>query len=152
MSDPLVAIRETPISIDEVVAHVRHGGAGGICVFVGTVRDASEGTSVVKLEYEAYAAMAVAEMTRVAKQVAEQVAGVRLALVHRIGSLEVGEMAVACAASAPHREEAFRACRMLIDLTKARVPIWKREHQAGEKTRWVDWANVAAGGEAEPPR
>jgi molybdopterin synthase catalytic subunit len=148
---PLVAIRETPISIDEVVAHVRHRGAGGICVFVGTVRDSSDGTPVVKLEYEAYAAMAIAEMTRVAKQVAEEVAGVRLALVHRIGSLEVGEMAVACAASAPHREEAFRACRTLIDLTKARVPIWKREHQAGEKTQWVDWMNVAAGGEAETP-
>jgi molybdopterin synthase catalytic subunit len=144
VSDAFVALRETPVSIDEIVAHVRHAGAGGICIFVGTVRDATHGALVLKLEYETYAAMALAEMRRIADEVATAVGGVRLALVHRSGVLDVGEIAVACAASAPHRDEAFRACRRLIDLTKQRVPIWKREHKI-DGAHWVDWADAASG-------
>jgi molybdopterin synthase catalytic subunit len=142
MTEALVALRDSPLSIDDVVGHVRHSSAGAVCVFLGMVRDWHAGEPVVRLEYEAYAPMAVAEMRRVVQEVEAQVEGVRLALVHRSGTLEIGDIAVVCAASAPHRAEAFRACSLLIELTKARVPIWKREH-TGKGTHWVGWGDVS---------
>jgi molybdopterin synthase catalytic subunit len=138
---PLVALRVEPLSVDEAIAHVRHAGAGAVCVFLGTVRDHSEGRPVVRLEYEAYASMALAEMSRIADEIAREVTGVRLAVVHRTGSLLVGDIAVVCAASAPHRGEAYAACRALIDRVKARVPIWKREH-GPEGAYWVGWQDA----------
>jgi molybdopterin synthase catalytic subunit len=138
MSAPLVALRDSTPSIDEAVAHVKHAGAGAVCVFLGTVRDHNDGRAVVKLEYEAYASMAVAEMTRIAQEIAVEIVGVRLAVLHRVGALSVGDIAVVCAASAPHRGEAYRACRALIDRVKARVPIWKREH-GPDGAYWVGW-------------
>jgi molybdopterin synthase catalytic subunit len=142
--DPLVALRVEPLSVDEAVAHVRHEGAGAVCVFLGTVRDHSEGRSVVRLEYEAYASMALAEMKRITGEITRELAGVRLAVVHRTGSLLVGDVAVVCAASAPHRGEAYAACRALIDRVKARVPIWKREH-GPEGAYWVGWHDARCG-------
>jgi molybdopterin synthase catalytic subunit len=141
MNEPLVALRAEPLSVDEVTAHVRHAGAGAVCVFLGTVRDRNEGRPVVKLEYEAYASMAVAEMRRIADEVARELPGVCLAVVHRTGALSVGDIAVVCAASAPHRGEAYAACRALIDRVKARVPIWKREH-GPEGAYWVGWQDA----------
>jgi molybdopterin synthase catalytic subunit len=138
---PLVALRVEPLSVDEAVAHVRHAGAGAVCVFLGMVRDDSEGRPVVRLEYEAYASMALAEMNRIADEIAREMAGVRLAVVHRTGSLLVGDVAVVCAASAPHRGEAYTACRALIDRVKARVPIWKREH-GPQGAYWVGWQDA----------
>jgi len=135
---PLAALRDAALSIDEALAHVRHPGAGAVCFFVGTVRDRNEGRPVVKLEYEAYAPMAIAEMRRIAEELAEEVPALRLAVVHRTGALGVGEIAVVCAASAPHRGEAYSACRALIDRVKQRVPIWKREH-GPEGAYWVGW-------------
>jgi molybdopterin synthase catalytic subunit len=140
-SGALVALRDVPLSVDEAIAHVAHAGAGAVCVFLGTVRDHNDGRAVVKLEYEAYAAMAIAEMTRIADELASEIAGVRLAIVHRTGALDVGDVAVVCAASAPHRGEAYRACRALIDRVKARVPIWKREH-GPEGAYWVGWQDA----------
>jgi molybdopterin synthase catalytic subunit len=137
-SEPFVALRSEPLSIDEALSHVRHSGAGAVCFFLGNVRDANDGRPVVKLEYEAYAPMAIAEMKRIANELAEEIRGVRLAVVHRTGTLDVGDTAVICAASAPHRDEAYRACRALIDRVKARVPIWKREH-GPEGAYWVGW-------------
>ena len=139
--EPLVALRVEPLSVDEVVAYVRHAGAGAVCVFLGTVRDHSEGRPVVRLEYEAYASMALVEMKRIADEITGELAGVRLAVVHRTGSLLVGDVAVVCAASAPHRGEAYAACRALIDRVKARVPIWKREH-GPEGAYWVGWQDA----------
>jgi molybdopterin synthase catalytic subunit len=137
----LVALRDTALSIDEVVAHVRHPGAGAVCVFLGTVRDHNEGVAVTTLEYQAYTTMAVAEMERIVDEVTAELPGVRLAIVHRSGVLEVGEIAVACAVSAAHRDEAYRACRALIDQTKARVPIWKREF-GPDGAHWVGWRDA----------
>lgn len=134
----LVALRDEPLSVDEALASVRHVSAGGVCVFLGTVRDHNDGRSVVRLEYEAYASMAVAEMTRIAQEIAAEIPETRLAVVHRIGSLTVGDVAVVCAASAPHRDEAYRACRALIDRVKARAPIWKRE-QGPDGAAWIGW-------------
>lgn len=137
----LVALRGEPLSIDEAMVHVKHAGAGAVCLFLGVVRDHSDGRAVVKLEYEAYDSMALAEMTRIAEELAAELAGVRLAVLHRTGTLEVGDVAVVCAASAPHRGEAYQACRALIDRVKARVPIWKREH-GPEGAYWVGWEDA----------
>lgn len=141
MTESLVALRDSPVSIDEAVSHVRHDAAGAVCVFLGTVRDHNEGTRVTKLEYEAYATMAVSEMQRIVDELVSEIPGVRLAIIHRCGTLSVGEIAVVCAASSVHRDEAHRACRMLIDRTKARVPIWKREH-GPDGPRWVGWRDA----------
>jgi len=144
--EPLVALREVELSVDEAIAYVRHPSAGGTAVFLGVVRDENDGRPVVKLEYEAYATMAVAEMRRIADEIAREVSGVRLAVLHRTGTLGVGDVAVVCAASAPHRGEAFAACRMLIDRIKARVPIWKREH-GPDGAYWVGWQDARCHGE-----
>ena len=97
------------LSVDAVRAAVEHTSAGGIAMFVGEVRDMNDGRAVTRLEYEVYATMAVREMARIGTEITESIPGVRLAAVHRAGSLGVGEIAVVCAASAPHRDEAFRA-------------------------------------------
>lgn len=136
-----VALVEHPIDLGAVVSAVARPGAGGIDVFVGVVRDEADGRAVTLLEYEAYAPMAVAEMRRIAEEIERDVSGVRVAVVHRVGALRVGDSAVVCAASAPHRGEAFAACRRLIDEIKARVPIWKREH-GPEGAYWVGWRDA----------
>jgi molybdopterin synthase catalytic subunit len=141
MATALVDLRDSPLSIDEAVGHVRHGGAGAVCIFLGTVRDRNEGESVVLLEYQVYEAMARAEMNRIVDEITSEIPGVRVALLHRSGALEVGEIAVVCAASAAHRDEAYRACRALIDRTKARVPIWKREH-GPDGAHWIGWRDA----------
>jgi molybdopterin synthase catalytic subunit len=137
----LVDVRDKAVSIDEAVAHVSRGGAGAVCVFLGTVRDHSEGHVVARLEYEAYVSMARAELERIAREVESMADGVRVAALHRIGMLGVGETAVVCSASAPHRAEAFEAARALIEGIKARVPIWKREY-GPDGASWVGWVDA----------
>lgn len=149
MTDPArVDVRADRLSIDEAVALVAHPGAGGIALFLGTVRDANDGRTVTKLEYEAYATMARAEMNRICLEIEAEIAGVRVAALHRIGDLAIGDIAVICAASAPHRGEAFRACRLLIDRIKERAPIWKREH-GPEGPYWIGWADARTGKDGE---
>jgi len=149
----LVDIREEPLDADEAVRAVSHAGAGGVDLFLGVVRAENEGRAVVRLEYQAYASMARAEMERIAREITAEVPGVRLAALHRVGSLGVGDAAVVCAASAPHRHEAFAACRLLIDRIKSRVPIWKREH-GPDGAWWVGWVDARCGDAhgAEPHR
>ena len=134
-------IRDDAIDIESVVARVARPGAGGIDVFVGCVRDDNDGKPVVLLEYEAYVPMALAEMNRIGDEIERGAEGVRVAVAHRVGALRVGDLAVVCAASAPHRAEAFAACRALIDEIKHRVPIWKREH-GPEGAYWVGWQDA----------
>jgi molybdopterin synthase catalytic subunit len=134
-------IRDDAIDIGSVVARVARPGAGGIDVFVGCVRDENDGRAVVLLEYEAYVPMALAEMNRIGEEIERKTEGVRVAAAHRVGALRVGDLAVVCAASAPHRAEAFAACRALIDEIKHRVPIWKREH-GPEGAYWVGWQDA----------
>lgn len=141
MSERLFDIREAPLSADEAIAAVRRPAAGGTALFLGTVRDHNDGREVTLLEYEAYVPMAKKEMLAIADEIESEMAGVRLAVLHRVGKLEVGDTAVVCAASAPHRGEAFRACRALIDRIKERVPIWKREH-GPEGPYWVGWEDA----------
>lgn len=137
----LFEIRDSEISVAEVVAAVTRPEAGGIAVFVGTVRNENAGQPVTLLEYQAYASMAAKEMARIGAEIALEIADARLAVLHRVGSLRVGDAAVVCAASTPHRAEAFQACRLLIDRIKARVPIWKREH-GPSGPYWVGWEDA----------
>lgn len=134
-----VAVLEEPLSLDRVTRLVRHPGAGAIATFVGIVRDHSDGKDVSALEYSAYESMAVAEMARVIEEIEAEMPVVRLAVHHRIGLLSVGDDAVICAASSPHRDDAFVAGRALIDRIKDRVPVWKRERVVDGTEEWVGW-------------
>lgn len=116
-----------PIDPGAVLARVAAPDAGGTVVFVGTVRGVTGGRRTRFLDYEAYEPMAEAEMARIGREIAERWSGTRLAVEHRLGRLRVGEIAVVVAVSAPHRAEAFAACRHAVDQLKRRVPIWKKE-------------------------
>ena len=146
MSASASRIRTDALSLDEVIAEVSHAGAGGIATFLGVVRDFNDGRAVTLLEYEAYGAMAEAELARIHAELAAEMPGVRVAATHRVGTLHIGDAAVVCAASAPHRGEAFDACRLLIDRIKARLPIWKREH-GPDGPYWVGWEDARCGHE-----
>jgi molybdopterin synthase catalytic subunit len=126
----------TPLSLDRCIAAVTGAGMGGIATFTGIVRRHSRGTAVDHLEYEAYGTMAIREMTRLCDEIEAEIAGVKLAVEHRTGRLEVGDVAVVIAAAAPHRAEAFTACRAMIDRLKERVPIWKKE-VGDDGAEWV---------------
>lgn len=131
-----VALLETPLAVQRCIDHVAHVGAGGIVTFIGNVRGISHGKRVSHLEYEAYGSMAVAVMHEIAAEIEAEIPGTRLAVEHRTGRLTLGEAAVAIAASAPHRAEAFVACQAMIDRLKQRVPIWKKEF-AEDGEVWV---------------
>ena len=136
--DPLVAIRDVPLSVDECMRAVAHRSAGGVCVFTGVVRDHADGKAVARLDYEAYTELAIEEMRRILLRIASEIPGVRLAAVHRVGTLAVGDLAVVVAASARHRAEAFRACREAIDAIKDTVPVWKKEWDPEGNAVWVN--------------
>ncbi|HTF32553.1 MAG TPA: molybdenum cofactor biosynthesis protein MoaE [Myxococcota bacterium] len=125
------------LDVGAVVTRVTGPGAGGVVTFIGTVRDHARGRSIHHLEYEAYPEMAEREMQRIADEAAARFPGARVAMAHRTGQLAIGEIAVVVAAAAPHRAEAFSACRFAIDTLKERVPIWKKEI-ASDGAYWVD--------------
>ncbi|RLB55705.1 MAG: molybdenum cofactor biosynthesis protein MoaE [Deltaproteobacteria bacterium] len=136
----LVAIRDTPLSLDECLTAVLHPGAGGVALFVGTVRDHADGKPVARLDYEAHPELAEKEATRVLAKITEEMPGVRLAMTHRMGQLRVGDLAVVVAASSAHRGDAFDACRLVIDRVKETVPIWKKEWGPDGEAHWVNLA------------
>jgi molybdopterin converting factor subunit 1 len=123
----LFALRDEPLSLDEVVRAVSSEEMGGIATFTGVVRRQSRGQRVVRLEYEAYRPMAERTVREIGAQLMMVEPGVRLAIVHRVGVLAVGEAAVVIAAAAAHRAAAFDVCRAAIDRLKESVPIWKKE-------------------------
>lgn len=126
-----------PIRLDELMASVTSPDRGGIATFLGVVRNHHEGRSVTGIEYLAYPGMAEAECAGILKE-AETRWPVTVAVRHRTGVLRIGDTAVAVVAAGSHREEAFAACRWLIEQVKARVPIWKRERYADGSEAWVD--------------
>lgn len=130
-------ISEHPLDEAAVAARVTGDDAGGVVTFVGAVRDRARGRAIRHLEYEAYPEMAVAEMERICEAASRRWPGVRVAIAHRVGHLEVGDLAVVVVAAAPHRAEAFDACRFAIDTLKQSVPIWKKE-VATDGAYWVD--------------
>jgi molybdopterin synthase catalytic subunit/molybdopterin converting factor small subunit len=118
-----------PLSPDAIATEVDDAGAGGIVIFSGVVRNETDGRGVKFLEYEAHAPMAEAKMREIGADIRARWAGVkRVAMLHRIGRLEIGESSVLIAVSAAHRGEAFEACRYAIDTLKRTVPVWKKEH------------------------
>lgn len=123
----LFAVVDRALSLQEVVEAVSGKGQGGVVTFSGAVRDQTRGRRVLRLEYEAYGEMAVKKLEELGAAAARQWPGTRLAIVHRVGTLEPGELAVVIAASAPHRAEAFAACSFAIEQLKVDVPIWKKE-------------------------
>lgn len=112
---------------------------GALCLFVGVVRNENRGRSVVRLEYQAYEEMALPLMQQIARETRERFPVTAVRLVHRLGSLAIGEASVAVAVASPHRAEAFAACRFAIDTLKAQVPIWKKELYA-DGSAWLDEA------------
>ncbi|MFR0358125.1 molybdenum cofactor biosynthesis protein MoaE [Streptomyces sediminimaris] len=132
----LIAVRETALSLDEVFGAVGDDAAGGIALFVGTVRNHDEGADVDRLGYSCHPS-AEAEMRRIAEKVVAEYPVRALAAVHRIGDLGVGDLAVVVAVSCPHRAEAFEACRKLIDDLKHEVPIWKHQTFSDGMEEWV---------------
>ena len=133
---PIVELTQDPIEIAAVSRRVEDAGHGAIVTFAGTVRDNALGNRVLYLEYEAYPPLAEKELARIAAE-AEARWGVAVAVSHRLGRLEIGECSVAVAVAAPHRGEAFDACRWVMDTLKATVPIWKKEFFAGG-AHWVE--------------
>ena len=132
----LVAVRDEPLSVDEVLDAVRHPACGGVALFVGVVRDHDHGDAVTWLEYSAHPS-ALETMRTVCDEVLASSEAVRVAAVHRTGTLTVGDLAVVVAAAAPHRGQAFDACRAVIDTLKARTPIWKHQSLGDGSTEWV---------------
>jgi molybdopterin synthase catalytic subunit len=132
----LIGIRDTPLSVDEVLGAVSDRGAGGTALFVGTVRDEDHARAVTRLSYSAHPSVEQ-ELRRVMEKVAADYPVRALAALHRVGDLEIGDLAVVVAAACPHRGEAFEACRTLIDDLKAQVPIWKHQVFADGDTEWV---------------
>ena len=129
-------ITREPLDLERLCAAVREDASGAVVGFLGVVRDCDEtGRAVDGLSYEAYEAPAVAEMRKIAEEARARFSA-RLAIVHRIGDLRLGEASVAIAAASKHRAAAFDACEYAIDELKARVPIWKKEHYRDGDSRW----------------
>lgn len=131
-------ISKAPIDVDSLRRGLMDSSCGGYTAFEGWVRDHHQGRAVSGLQYEAYAELAKEEGLRILAEAEERFGPVRLACVHRIGELSVGELAVWVGAAAPHRDEAFKACRYVIDELKQRLPIWKKEHYIEGESAWVD--------------
>lgn len=157
---PLLALGPEPLALEPLIAAVggRAGSAAGtdgaVAAFVGVVRNHNAGRSVRYLEYEAYEVLARRAFERIATEVAERWPGVRLALHHRLGRLEIGEASIAIAAASAHRADAFAACRYTIERVKQIAPIWKREFFEGGDV-WIEGATADpddAGARAEAER
>ncbi|HXG37432.1 MAG TPA: molybdenum cofactor biosynthesis protein MoaE [Bacteroidota bacterium] len=137
----MIAITQSPINLQEVVASVVMPETGGINVFVGTTRNHSHGRAVTVLEYEAYEPMALKMMNEIVEQARQTWEIQKVSMVHRVGTVPIGESSVVIAVSAAHRDEAFKACRFLIDELKRVVPIWKREYFADGTVEWSHHAH-----------
>lgn len=146
--DDLIRIVDDPIDVRRLRARVDDPRAGAVATFEGVVRDHNRGVAVDHLEYEAYAAMAEKEFARIVGEARSRWPLHRLAVVHRVGRLEIGEVAVAVVVSASHRAAAFDACRWIIDRLKEQAPIWKKEFGA-DGSHWLEGPEVEVAGDEE---
>lgn len=131
----LALITEQPIDRAAAEAFVTSSADGALVVFEGVVRDHDHGASVHALDYEAHPD-AQGFLAAVCAEIAEA-SGLRVAAIHRVGALSIGDVALVAAVASPHRAEAFAVCGQLVDLVKERTPIWKRQHLAEGTTEWV---------------
>jgi molybdopterin synthase catalytic subunit len=129
-------LSSTPLDLEALMKRVESPERGGVATFLGTVRNHHGGREVLRLEYSAYGPMAEAECARIVAEAEARWDGA-VALAHRIGTLTIGETAVAIAAASAHRDAALAACRYVIEEVKQRVPIWKKEFLADGSVEWV---------------
>lgn len=137
MSTTSIKISSSPLDFSECYQFVVDDGCGGIAVFVGTVRNATQNKAVSQLDFSTYKPMAVKEMQKIANQALEKYAIAKIAIHHAEGLLKIGDIPVIIAVSAPHRKAAFEACQFAIDTLKETVPIWKKEHFSDGEV-WVN--------------
>jgi molybdopterin synthase catalytic subunit len=133
----MIQLTREVIDYQALTETVRRSDCGAVVTFLGTVRDLTEGRVTVALDYEAYPGMAEKKMAEIEQQTRKRWPVGAMAMAHRLGRLEVGEVSVAVAVSCPHRAQAFEACRYAIDQLKELVPIWKKEYWADGGTAWV---------------
>jgi molybdopterin synthase catalytic subunit len=133
----MIRLTREEIDYNALTEQVRRPGCGAVVTFLGTVRDLTGDRVTAALDYEAYPGMAEKKMTEIEAEARRRWPVGELAVVHRLGRLEVGEVSVAVAVSCPHRDQAFEACRYAIDRLKELVPIWKKENWADGSTEWV---------------
>ncbi len=122
-----IQLLETPLAPQACIEAVASDRTGGTAVFIGTVRNHTRGRDVLRLEFEAYAPMAVSEMRKIAEAAQQRWQAEHISIHHRVGVLQIGEIAVIIAVATPHRQAAFEACQYAIDTLKETVPIWKKE-------------------------
>ena len=139
----MFAISDDNIVVDDLREQLMDPGAGGLCVFEGWVRNENEGRTVERLEYEVYAPLAVSEGEKVIAEASDKFPHLQACCVHRSGLLEIGDCADWVGVAAPHRDEAFKACRYIIDQIKLRLPIWKKEHYVDGDSGWVNCERCA---------
>ena len=145
----MVEITDKALDTTSLQVSLRNPGAGGYCAFEGCVRNENEGHTVERLEYEAYEPLAVAEGEKVLAEAMQRFPYLEARCVHRVGMLEIGECAVWVGVAAKHRDEAFKACRYIIDEIKHRLPIWKKEHYVNGDSGWVNCERCASHGIAD---
>jgi len=138
------AFAHEPVSGEQVRRLVADGASGAYVAFEGWVRDHNEGRQVLRLEYEAYETLGVKEGERILREAEERFGTASTYCVHRLGLLEIGDIAVIVGISTPHRDEAFAACRYIIDEVKHRVPIWKKEYYDNGDSGWVNCERCSA--------
>jgi molybdopterin synthase catalytic subunit len=140
------SVSNTPIDVDAAKEAVADKSCGALVVFEGWIRDHNEGQEVERLEYEVYRPVAEKEGSRIIDEAIERFGISHAVCIHREGLLELGEIAVIVCVSSSHRGEAFDACRYIIDETKTRLPIWKKEHYVTGISEWVNCEHCAAAG------
>lgn len=139
----VISISDKAIAVGELREQMAMPAAGGFCVFEGWVRNENEGREVQRLEYEVYEPLALTEGEKILAEAKKKFPHIDAICVHRSGLLEIGDCAVWVGVSAAHRDEAFKACRYVIDEIKTRLPIWKKEHYVAGDSGWVNCERCA---------
>lgn len=142
----MFSVSDSAIRGDELRQRMSDPAGGGFCVFEGWVRNENDGRTVERLEYEVYEPLAIKEGENVLRDAKQHFPYLQACCVHRTGMLEIGECAVWIGVAAPHRDEAFKACRYIIDEIKVRLPIWKKEHYVDGDSGWVNCERCASHG------
>ena len=142
----MITITNEAIEPDVLRSRLFDPAAGAYCGFEGWVRNLNEGQTVLRLEYEAYAPLAISEGEKIIAEARQQFPHLHAYCVHREGLLEIGDCAVWVGVCSPHRDEAFQACRYIIDQVKIRLPIWKKEHYVDGNSGWVNCERCSQAG------
>jgi len=142
----MIEVTDVAIDASKLRDGLLNAGAGGFCAFEGWVRNENDGRRVERLEYEAYEPLVISEGNKVLAEAAQRFSYLAARCVHRTGLLEIGDMAVWVGVASAHRDEAFKACRYIIDELKVRLPIWKKEHYVDGDSDWVNCDRCAEHG------